>query len=66
MAVAEPGDSVYGVQGGMQLSLYQLDDPLLTSLRDELKGLDLNSMSPLDAFDEIRKLQKEIGIGGKK
>lgn len=55
--VAEPG---------IQLSLYQLDDPLLTAIRDELKGLDLNSMSPLDAFDEIRKLQKEIGIDKKK
>lgn len=46
---------------GIQLSLYQLEDPLLTSVRDELRSLDLNSMSPLDAFDEIRKLQKAIG-----
>jgi DNA mismatch repair protein MutS len=47
---------------GIQLSLYQLEDPLLTAVRDELRSLDLNSMSPLDAFDEIRKLQKETGI----
>ena len=38
----------------VQLSLYQLDDPLLAEIRDILQKLDLNNMSPLDAFDTIK------------
>ncbi|MBQ0025411.1 MAG: DNA mismatch repair protein MutS [Bacteroidales bacterium] len=47
---------------GIQLSLYQLDDPLLLDIRDELKKLDINKMTPLDAFDAIRGLKKKIGL----
>lgn len=47
---------------GIQLSLYQLDDPLLLDLKEELKNLDINKMSPLDAFDAIRGLKKKIGL----
>ena len=48
----------------IQLSLYQLDDPLLAEIRDILEKLDLNSMSPLDAFDTIRAVKAKLG-GGK-
>lgn len=52
-----------GTKGqGIQLSLYQLDDPLLLDIRDELKKMDINKMSPLDAFDAIRGLKKKIGL----
>lgn len=47
---------------GIQLSLYQLDDPLLLDIKNELKNLDINKMSPLDAFDAIRGLKKKIGL----
>ena len=46
----------------IQLSFFQLDDPLLASIRDELKGLDINTMSPLDAFDKLRSLKKKTGL----
>lgn len=46
----------------VQLSFFQLDDPLLASIRDELKGLDINTMSPLDAFDKLRSLKKKTGL----
>ncbi len=46
----------------VQLSFFQLEDPLLSSLRDELKALDINTMSPLDAFDKLRLLKKKIGL----
>lgn len=46
----------------VQLSLYQLDDPLLLDIKDELKKLDINKMSPLDAFDALRGLKKKIGL----
>lgn len=48
----------------VQLSFFQLDDPLLTSIRDELRDMDINTMSPLDAFDKLRLLKKKIGLPG--
>lgn len=49
-------------KGPVQLSLYQLDDPLLLDIKDELKKMDINKMSPLDAFDALRGLKKKIGL----
>jgi len=46
----------------VQLSFFQLEDPLLVSLRDELKSIDINQMSPLEAFDKLRQLKKKIGL----
>ena len=48
--------------GSIQLSMFQLDDPLLESLRDRLKGLDLNNMTPLQAFDALRAMKDELGV----
>lgn len=46
----------------LQLSFFQLDDPLLLDIKDKLKAMDINAMSPLDAFDAIRALKKQIGL----
>lgn len=48
--------------GTLQLSLFQLDDPALSSLRDSLKAADLNNMTPLQAFDLLRNMKKELGL----
>lgn len=48
--------------GSIQLSMFQLDDPTLSSLRDELKGADLDNMTPLQAFDLLRKMRSELGL----
>lgn len=48
--------------GSIQLSLFQLDDPTLSSIRDSLNAVDLNNMTPLQAFDLLRNMKKELGI----
>ena len=48
--------------GAIQLSLFQLDDPTLSSLRDRLRDTDLNNLTPLQAFDLLRDMKKELGI----
>lgn len=48
--------------GTIQLSLFQLDDPTLSSLRDTLNSADLNNMTPMQAFDLLRDMKKELGI----
>lgn len=47
---------------GVQLSFFQLDDPTLSSLRDSLRNADLNSMTPLQAFDLLRSMKEELGL----
>ena len=48
--------------GSLQLSFFQLEDPLLMSLRDELNAADLNNMTPLQAFDLLRDMKTKMGI----
>ena len=48
--------------GSIQLSLFQLDDPTLSSLRDRLRDTDLNNLTPLQAFDLLRDMKKELGL----
>ena len=56
------GERTAASQPGVQLSLYQLDDPLLLDIKEELTRLDINKMSPLDAFDALRALKKKLGL----
>lgn len=49
-------------KGAIQLSLFQLDDPTLSSLRDSLKKADLDNMTPMQAFDLLRDMKKELGL----
>ena len=46
----------------MQLTLFQLDDPLLLDIKDKLMKMDINTMSPLDAFDALRELKRQMGL----
>ena len=48
--------------GSFQLSFFQLEDPLLSSLKDELDKADLNNMTPLQAFDLLRNMKEQLGI----
>lgn len=48
--------------GSMQLSFFQLDDPTLSSLKEKLEQADLNNMTPMQAFDLLRAMKKELGI----
>ena len=48
--------------GSIQLSFFQLEDPLLSSLKEELDKADLNNMTPLQAFDLLRSMKEQLGI----
>ncbi|MDE5610854.1 MAG: DNA mismatch repair protein MutS, partial [Odoribacter sp.] len=47
---------------GMQLSFFQLDDPVLSQIRDEIAGLDINSLTPLEALNKLSEIKKIAGI----
>ncbi|MBQ2843694.1 MAG: DNA mismatch repair protein MutS [Alistipes sp.] len=46
----------------MQLSMFQLDDPVLVQIRDQIKGLDINSLTPLEALNKLNEIKKITGI----
>jgi DNA mismatch repair protein MutS len=47
-------------QGGMQLSFFQLDDPVLCQIRDEILNLDINSLTPIDALNKLNEIKKIV------
>ena len=49
---------------GMQLSFFQLDDPVLEQIRDEILGLDINNLTPIEALNKLNDIKKIVG-GGK-
>lgn len=48
--------------GSLQLSFFQLEDPLLASLKEDLDAADLNNMTPLQAFDLLRVMKEKMGL----
>ncbi len=48
--------------GSVQLSFFQLDDPALSSLKAQLEEADLNNMTPMQAFDLLRRMKAELGV----
>ncbi len=46
----------------MQLSMFQLDDPVLLQIRDEIKGVDLNNLTPLEALNKLSEIKKITGL----
>ena len=59
-AVKEAAESA-GPQN-MQLSMFQLDDPVLVQIRDQIKGLDINSLTPIEALNKLNEIKKITGI----
>ena len=45
---------------GMQLSFFQLDDPVLAQVRDEILGIDINCLTPVDALNKLNEIKKII------
>lgn len=46
----------------MQLSFFQLDDPMLAEIRKELAHLDINTLTPVEALMKLNEIQKKIGV----
>ena len=46
----------------MQLSMFRLDDPVLVQIRDQIKGIDINSLTPLEALNKLNEIKKITGL----
>ena len=45
---------------GMQMSIFQLDDPVLSQVRDEILGLDINNLTPVEALNKLNEIKKIV------
>ena len=57
-APAEPS----GMGRGYQLSLFQLDDPVLVDIRNRIKDLDINSLTPIEALNKLDEIKRITGL----
>ena len=53
-------DTLAESRSGYQLSLFQLDDPVLSQVRDEILKVDINSLTPIDALNKLNEIKKII------
>ena len=54
------GKATVSAPSGMQLSFFQLDDPVLEQIRDEVKHLDINNLTPLEALNKLNEIKKLV------
>lgn len=53
-------DKISHERDGMQLSFFQLDDPVLSQVRDEILGLDINNLTPVEALNKLNEIKKIV------
>ena len=53
--------SIMPKEDEMQLSFFQLDDPTLQKIRDDIKDIDINSLTPVEALMKLNEIKKDIG-----
>ena len=60
--LAKPLEEIGGKREGMQLSFFQLDDPVLKQIRDEIAHLDVNNLTPIEALNKLNEIKKLTGL----
>lgn len=58
--IAKPVGELAAQREGYQLSFFQLDDPVLEQVRDEIKGLDVNNLTPIEALNKLNEIKRII------
>lgn len=60
--LSKPLEEIGGNREGMQLSFFQLDDPVLKQIRDEIAYLDVNNLTPIEALNKLNEIKKLTGL----
>lgn len=61
-SLSKPLGEIREKREGMQLSFFQLDDPVLKQIRDEIAGLDINNLTPIEALNKLNEIRKLTGL----
>jgi DNA mismatch repair protein MutS len=60
--MTRPTKEIRDQREGMQMSIFQLDDPVLKDIRDQIKGLDINNLTPIDALNKLNEIKRLSGL----
>ena len=60
--LSKPLEGMAEKREGFQMSIFQLDDPVLKQIRDEIKNLDINQLTPLEALNKLNDIKKITGL----
>ncbi len=60
--LSRPGSDIGKQREGYQLSIFQLDDPVLTQIREQLKVLDINTLTPIEALNKLNEIKRITGL----
>jgi DNA mismatch repair protein MutS len=61
-SLSRPINEVVTKREGMQMSFFQLDDPVLKQIRDEIRNTDINNLTPLEALNKLNEIKKITGL----
>ena len=59
--ITKPLQQIGESREGLQLSFFQLDDPVLEQVRDEVVSIDVNNITPLEALNKLSEIKKLVG-----
>ena len=60
--LSKPVAELAGSREGLQMSFFQLDDPVLKQIRDQIAGLDVNNLTPVEALNILNEIKKLSGL----
>ena len=60
--LSKPLEGMAEHREGFQMSFFQLDDPVLKQIRDEIKNLDINNLTPIEALNKLNEIKKLTGL----
>ena len=60
--VSKPVGEIAGHRAGLQTTIFQLDDPVLKQIRDEIKNIDINNLTPVEALNKLNEIKRYIGM----
>ncbi|MDR0427449.1 MAG: DNA mismatch repair protein MutS [Dysgonamonadaceae bacterium] len=58
--IAKPMDKILTEREGLQMNFFQLDDPILSQIRDEIINLDVNNLTPVEALNKLSEIKKIV------
>ena len=61
-SLSKPVNEIASRREGYQLSIFQMDDPVLQQIRDSIKKLDINNLTPIDALNKLNEIKKLAGL----
>lgn len=61
-SLGKPLETISTKREGLQLSFFQLDDPVLKQIRDEIKNIDINRLTPIEALNKLNDIKKITGL----